>query len=89
MIKYSKFTDNIGSGNFNNKICQKTNKFQKEAVPTIFCFGPEIAKKQRESSIRCAEKSVKKFWVVKAISSHGSYSSHVYNKDILGLKFTS
>ena len=29
MIKYSKFTDNIGSGNFTDTFCQNTNIFQK------------------------------------------------------------
>ena len=29
MIKYSKFTDNIGSGNFNVAFSQNTDKFQK------------------------------------------------------------
>ena len=29
MIKYSKFTDNIGSGKFTDTFCQNTNKFQK------------------------------------------------------------
>ena len=29
MIKYSKFTDNIGSGNFTDIFCQNTDKFQK------------------------------------------------------------
>ena len=29
MIKYSKFTDNIGSGNFTDTFCQNTDKFQK------------------------------------------------------------
>ena len=31
MIKYSKFTLNIGSGNFTDTFCQNTNKFQKSA----------------------------------------------------------
>ena len=29
MIKYSKFTHNIGSGNFTDTFCQNTNKFKK------------------------------------------------------------
>ena len=29
MIKYSKFTDNIGSGSFTDKFFQNTDKFQK------------------------------------------------------------
>ena len=29
MIKYSKFTENIGSGNFTDTVCQNTDKFQK------------------------------------------------------------
>ena len=29
MIRYSKFTDNIGSGNFTDTFCQNTDKFQK------------------------------------------------------------
>ena len=29
MIKYSKFTDNIGSGNFTDTFCQNTDRFQK------------------------------------------------------------
>ena len=29
MIKYSKFTENIGSGNFTDTFCQNTDKFQK------------------------------------------------------------
>ena len=29
MIKYSKFTDNIGSGNFTDIFCQNINKFPK------------------------------------------------------------
>ena len=29
MIKYSKFTDNIGSGNFTDTFCQNTDKFEK------------------------------------------------------------
>ena len=29
MIKYSKFTENIGSGNFTDTFCQNTKKFQK------------------------------------------------------------
>ena len=29
MIKYSKFTDNIGSGNSTDTFCQNTDKFQK------------------------------------------------------------
>ena len=32
MIKYSKFTDNIGSGSFTGTACQNTNKFQKSGV---------------------------------------------------------
>ena len=29
LIKYSKFTDNIGSGNFTDTLCQNTDRFQK------------------------------------------------------------
>ena len=29
MIEYSKFTDNIGSGNFTDTICQNNDKFEK------------------------------------------------------------
>ena len=32
MIKYSKFTDNIESGNFTDIFCQNTNKFQKSGA---------------------------------------------------------
>ena len=32
MIKYSKFTDNIGSGNFTDIFCQNTDKFKKSGV---------------------------------------------------------
>ena len=31
MIKYSKFTDNIGTGNFTDPSCQNTDKFQNRA----------------------------------------------------------
>ena len=33
MIKYSKFTDNIGSGNFTDTFCQNTDKFKKGGRP--------------------------------------------------------
>ena len=29
MIEYSKFTDNIGSGNFTDTFCQNNDKFEK------------------------------------------------------------
>ena len=31
MIKYSKFTENIGTGNFTDPSCQNTDKFQNRA----------------------------------------------------------
>ena len=33
MIKHSKFTDNIGSGNFTDTFCQNTHKFQNTSPP--------------------------------------------------------
>ena len=38
----------------------KSKQFLKEAVPTIFRFAPETARKRRKSSIRSAEKSAEK-----------------------------
>ena len=38
MIKYSKFTDNIGSENFTNTFRQSTDKFQK-SVCVCVCVG--------------------------------------------------
>ena len=38
MIKYSKFTLNIGSGNFTDTFCQNTNKFKK-SVCVCVCVG--------------------------------------------------
>ena len=50
MIKYSKFTDNIGSGNFTDTFCQNTDKFQKSGgvlhpppPPDTPVFGTPLA----------------------------------------------
>ena len=38
-IKYSKFTDNIGSGNFTDTFCQNTNKFKKSVCVCVLGGG--------------------------------------------------
>ena len=37
LIKYSKFTNNIGSGNFTDIFCQNTDKFQKTVCVVCVC----------------------------------------------------
>ena len=39
LIKYSKFTNNIGSGNFTDIFCQNTDKFQKTVCVVCVCVG--------------------------------------------------
>ena len=39
LIKYSKFTNNIGSGNFTDIFCQNTDKFQKTVCVVCVCGG--------------------------------------------------
>ena len=67
----------------------KSKQFLKEAVPTIFRFAPETARKRRKSSIRRAEKSAKNLCIEEVISNHEACSSHVYDEDILELELTS
>ena len=68
----------------------KSKRFLKEeAVPTIFSFASELARKRRESSISHAEKRAKKFCIEEAISSHEACSNHFYNEDIQELELTS
>ena len=68
----------------------KSKHFLKEeAVPTIFSFAPEPARKHRESSISHAEKRAKKLCIEEAISSHEACSSHVYKEDMQELELTS
>ena len=68
----------------------KSKRFLKEkAVPTIFSFAPELARKRQESLISRAEKLAKKLCVEEAISSHKVCSSHVYKEDIQELELTS
>ena len=55
---------------------------KEEAVPTIFSFAPEPARKRRESLISRAEKRGKKFCIEEAISGHEACSSHVYTEEI-------
>ena len=62
---------------------------KEEAVPTIFSFAPEPARKRRESLISRAEKRGKKFCIEEAISGHEACSSHVYTEDIQELEPTS
>ena len=59
-----------------------------EAVPTIFSFAPETARKRRESSIRRAEESTKKLCIEGTISSYEACSNHAYNEDIQRLELT-
>ena len=68
----------------------KSKRFLKEeAVPTIFSFAPEPARKRREPSISRAEKRAKKLCIEEVISSHEACSSHVYKEDIQELELTS
>ena len=53
-----------------------------EAVPTIFSFASETARKSRESSIRRAEESTKKLCIEETSSSYEACSNHAYNEDI-------
>ena len=68
----------------------KRKRFLKEeAVPTIFSFAPEPARKRQESSINRAEKRAKKLCIEEIVSSHEPCSSHVYKEDIQELELTS
>ena len=60
-----------------------------EAVPTIFSFAPEPARKRWESSMSRAEKRGKKLCIEEAISSHDACSSHGNKEDIQELEHTS
>ena len=62
---------------------------KEEAVPTIFSFAPEPARKRGESSISRAEKRAKKLCIEQAICSHEACSSCAYKEDIQELKLTS
>ena len=62
---------------------------KEEAVPTIFSFAPEPARKRRESSTSRAEKCTKKLCIEEAISSHEACSRHGYKEHIKELKLSS
>ena len=51
MIKYSKFTDNIGSGNFTDAFCQNTDKFRKRENVT-----PPHTSAQHALGNKCSQK---------------------------------
>ena len=57
MIKYSKFTDNIGSGNFTDTFCQNTDKFRKSGgvlhppSPDTPVFGTPLANANSNSYV--------------------------------------
>ena len=68
----------------------KSKHFLKEeAVPAIFSFAPEPARKGRESLISRAKKRAKKLCIEEAFCSHEACSSHVYKEDIQELELTS
>ena len=62
---------------------------KEEAVPTIFNFVPEPARKRRESSTSRAEKCTKKLRIEEAISSHEACSRHGYKEHIQELELSS
>ena len=62
---------------------------KEEAVPTIFSFTPEPARKFRESSTSRAEKCAKKLCIEEAISSHEACSRHGYKEHIQELELSS
>ena len=61
----------------------KSKHFLKEeAVPTIFSFAREPARKRRESSISHAEKRAKILCIEEAISSHEAMSINVKFRNV-------
>ena len=69
--------------------CKSKRFFKEDAIPTIFSFAPEPARKLRESSISRTEKLAKKLCIEEAISSHEACSSHVCKGDIQEIELTS